>query len=98
MVFEQLLTEEKVEATFIEVNSIETIKKCVMEGIGVTLIPKMSVKQEIAQNTLTALSWSQDNLETGILMIWHKDKWLSPTLQAFMDTVKEVLKSPEIDK
>jgi hypothetical protein len=43
------------------------------------------------------LPWPEEQLETAILMIWHEDKWLSPILQAFMDTVKEVMRFPEID-
>jgi DNA-binding transcriptional LysR family regulator len=96
ILFEQILTEEKVgSATIIELNSIEAIKQCVIRGIGVAMIPMMSVKQEISQNKLMILPWSEEKLETGILMIWHKDKWLSPTLRVFMDTVKEVMKSPD---
>jgi DNA-binding transcriptional LysR family regulator len=86
-------TENNGSATFMEVNSIETIKQCVIRGIGITLIPKISVEKEIAQKKLVALSWPKEDLETGIIMIWHKDKWLSPTLLAFMDTVREELKS-----
>ncbi|MCX5892641.1 MAG: LysR family transcriptional regulator [Deltaproteobacteria bacterium] len=96
MIFEQILTEEKVDsATIIELNSIEAIKQCVIKGIGVTMIPMMSVAPEIAQKKLLVLPWSEEKLETAILMIWHKDKWLSPTLQVFMDTVKKVMKSPD---
>lgn len=99
MLFEQILAEENVDsATFIELNSIEAIKQCVIKGIGITMIPKMAVEQEITQKKLTVLPWSKEKLETAILMIWHKDKWLSPTVQAFMDTVKEVMKSPDINK
>lgn len=96
MIFEQILTEQKVDsATIIELNSIEAIKQCVIKEIGVAMIPMMAVAEEISNNKLTILPWSEDKLETGILMIWHKDKWLSPTLQAFMDMVKEVMKSPD---
>ena len=99
MVFEQILTEEKVDsATFIELNSIEAIKHCVIKGIGITIIPMMSIAQEIEQQKIVILPWSEEQLETAILMIWHKDKWLSPTLQAFMDTAKEVMQSPDMGK
>jgi DNA-binding transcriptional LysR family regulator len=92
MLFEQILSEEKVEvANMIELNSVETIKRCVMEGIGVTMIPEIAVRAEIAQKKLAILPWAEDRLEAAILMIWHKDKWISPTLQAFMDTVREVI-------
>ena len=97
MVFEQILIEEKVASvTVIELNSVEAIKQCVIKGIGVTIIPMMSVAQEIARQKLAILPWTEDPLETAILMIWHKNKWLSPTLQAFMETVRDVMKTPDI--
>ena len=94
MVFEQALTEAKIgDATFMEINSVETIKQCVLSGIGVAVIPAMAVRKEIAQKRLAVLSWPEEALETGILMICHRDKWLSPTMEAFMDTARRVLKS-----
>lgn len=94
MVFEQILTEEKIEpVTFIEINSLEAIKQCILKGLGVAMIPLMAIEKEVAQKEMIILSWPEEALETGILMIWHKDKWLSPTLEAFMNTVKEVMKT-----
>ncbi len=96
MVFEQMLTEEKVDsATMMELNSIEAIKQCAIKGIGATIIPMMSVAREIDQQKLVILPWTEEQLETAILMIWHKDKWLSPTLEAFMETVRTVMRTPD---
>lgn len=95
MMFQRILTEEKVEpATIMELNSIEAIKQCAQSGIGVAMLPIMSVRNEVAQNSLAILNWPQEKLETGILMIWHRDKWLSPHLRLFMDLVREEMKSP----
>lgn len=92
MTFQQALAEGKAEpARFIELNSIEAIKQCVFKGIGVAMFPLMAIREELAQQTMTILPWPEDPLETGILMIWHKDKWLSPVLMDFMETVREVL-------
>lgn len=92
MIFEQILTEENVgPLTFIELNSLEAIKQCIIKGLGVAMIPLMAIKNEIAKKEMTILSWPEETLETAILMIWHKDKWLSPTLQAFMNTAKEIM-------
>lgn len=94
MVFEQALTEAKIgDTTFMEINSVETIKQCVLSGIGVAVIPAMAVRKEIAQKRLAVLSWPEEALETGILMICHRDKWISPTMKAFMNTARGVLKS-----
>jgi DNA-binding transcriptional LysR family regulator len=92
MTFQQALAEGKAApARFIELNSIEAIKQCVFKGIGVAMFPLMAIREELAQQTMTILPWPEDPLETGILMIWHKDKWLSPVLKDFMETVREVL-------
>jgi DNA-binding transcriptional LysR family regulator len=89
LLFERLLTEEKVAcAAIMEFNSVEAIKQCVQQGVGVTLIPAMAVRRELAAGTLVRLPWSEDPLETAILMIRHKDKWISPVLGAFMELVR----------
>ncbi len=91
MVFEQTLMAEHVEPmTVLEINSIEAIKKCILSRLGVTLIPEIAVREEIARGELVALRW-QEEFETAILMIWHKDKWLSPMLRAFMEAVRTVM-------
>ncbi len=93
MSFEQILTREKVKsATIMEMNSIEAIKQCVKKGIGITMIPEIAVKDEISRKSLVVLPWVEESLEAAILMIWHKDKWISPTLKVFMDTARELIK------
>ena len=74
----------------LEINSIEAIKKCVAAGLGVTLIPEIAVKAELNQGKLVRLAWSEA-LEVAILMIWHKEKWISPALAAFMETMRTVI-------
>lgn len=91
MVFEQILLEEKVTpASIIEMNCVEAVKRCVTHGVGLTILPQMSVAREIDTQKLVVLPWGNTPMETGILMIWHKDKWISPVLQGFMDTVRSV--------
>ncbi|MFZ0942595.1 MAG: LysR family transcriptional regulator [Syntrophobacteraceae bacterium] len=92
MVFEQMLTEKRIKtASIIEMNTIEAINQCVMRGIGVTIMPEITVKDEIHDKKLVVLPWSEEVLETAILMIRHKDKWISPTLSAFMEDAREVI-------
>ena len=67
------------------------IKQCVMEGVGITILPEVTVTQDIAQERLAALEWEEGKLEVATLMIWYKDRWLSPTLSAFMEMTREVL-------
>ena len=90
MTFERMMTEEKISySSVMELNSIEAIKQYVAEGIGIAVLPEYTVKKEITGKKLIRLSWDEGELETAVLMIRHKDKWISPQLQAFMDLVHE---------
>ena len=90
---EGVLNTEKVRYdTTIEFNGVEAIKQCVMAGVGVTILPEITVAEDISQGRLAALSWAEGELEIATLMIWYRDRWLSPTLSAFMEAVRRVLK------
>ncbi|MFC1833918.1 LysR family transcriptional regulator [Thermodesulfobacteriota bacterium] len=94
MMFERTLTAEKVEPmTIIEFNSMEMLKNCLREAVGVTIAPEVAVRAEIGEGVLVKLPIIGESWETAILMIWHRDKWLSPSLRAFMDISRELLKS-----
>jgi DNA-binding transcriptional LysR family regulator len=91
MAFEQALMAEKVQpAAILEFNSIEAIKKCVMLGLGISVLPEIAVMEELRCNKLVRLAWDEE-MDTAVLMIRHRRKWVSPTLQAFMETVKEIM-------
>lgn len=91
--FLKILKEQNVQpASVIEFSSVAVIKQCVMEGVGITVLPQIAVIQDISQGRLVALPWEEDQLEVAILMIWYQDRWLSPTLTAFMDMTRTVLK------
>ncbi len=89
-IIEAVLKTEKVryDAT-LDFNNVAIIKQYVMAGIGISLLPEITVAVEISQGRLTALPWSEGMTEVATLMIWHRDRWLSPTLSAFMEVVQE---------
>jgi DNA-binding transcriptional LysR family regulator len=63
-----------------------------MAGVGISVLPEVTVTEDISKGRLAAISWDDGALEVAALMIWYKDRWLSPTLSAFMETVRKVLK------
>jgi DNA-binding transcriptional LysR family regulator len=75
--------------SIIEFTSIEAIKNCVMKGIGLTILPKNSVRKELHKNRLTEIDWISD-FETSVLMVWHKDKRISEALRAFMEIIRRL--------
>jgi len=90
--FEGLLSEKGVvTAAGVEFSSAAALRGCIMDGVGVSILPQLAVRRDVAAGRLAALNWAEGDLETAVLMIRHKDKWLSPPLAAFMDMAREGL-------
>ncbi len=96
MVFEQMLTEAHVTPqTLLEFSSVEMLKNCLKSSQGIALIPEITVRKEIDRGELSVLRWDEEPLETAVLMIWHKEKWLSPSLKAFMEAARAIIRDWE---
>ena len=89
--FERELTLAGLNNMKIEFASIEAIKQCVMAGLGITMLPKMAVSREIDAGELVSLPWTGSEFAIVTQMCWHKDKWMSPALQAFIDVSREMI-------
>jgi DNA-binding transcriptional LysR family regulator len=76
-----------------EFTSVETIKQCATLGMGIACLPAIVADSEITAGKLAALPWSGSDLTMRTLVVWHKDKWLSPTMEAFLELLRERLKS-----
>jgi DNA-binding transcriptional LysR family regulator len=91
--FERTLEDQGVlPGTSLIFHSVETLKRCVMEGVGVTILPEVSVAQELERRELARLTWEEGAFEVALLMIRSPARWISPTLSAFLETTREVLK------
>ncbi len=90
--FEGILREEGVplEATR-TFHSVAFLKRCVMAGSGITILPEVTVSDEIAKRELALLRWEEGDLEVSVLMIWCKARWVSPALSAFMEITRRAL-------
>ena len=54
------------------------------------LLPAIAAVEEPGQERLARIAWRGDPLETGLLMVWHRKKWLSPALVTFMEMLRAV--------
>jgi DNA-binding transcriptional LysR family regulator len=90
--FERILSRANVYPKIIlEFNSIEAVKRCVISGLGVSLLSAVSVSSEISSGQLVKLPWSGPDLSVATHLVWHKDKWISPSLDAFLTLAREML-------
>jgi len=81
MDLKRLLEKEQVKAnTILEFGSLESIKQCVKNGLGVSLLPKIVVEEELKRGELVKLNWNGIDISIQAQMIFHCDKWLSPPL------------------
>jgi DNA-binding transcriptional LysR family regulator len=74
-----------------EFSSVEAIKHCMMAGMGIGLLPEIVVAKELKEGKLQALRWLGPEMSMATHILWHKDKWISPAMDAFVKTVKAEL-------
>lgn len=89
MELEKELTEHSIEiAAKFSISSVEMIKQSVMKGVGIAILPEIAVRDQVKSGDIRILPWESPGREQAVLMLWHKDKWLFPALQAFMDATR----------
>ncbi|WP_088546955.1 LysR family transcriptional regulator [Paenibacillus aquistagni] len=77
--------------TELEFNSAEAIKQCAMMGLGIALLPDMVIKGEVERGELIALPWDLSEVRFTTQLLWHQDKWISPSLRSFIEMAKLLL-------
>lgn len=77
--------------SLIETNNIEAIKQLVISGLGISIVPRISVINEIEQGLLKEISWDGAILPVYTQLGYHKDKWLSPTILKFLKETRFIL-------
>jgi DNA-binding transcriptional LysR family regulator len=73
----------------LEMSSNRAIKRAVAEGIGIALISRKVANEEIQAKRLKAIPLSDPSMNRKFFMVHHKDKYISESLQSFIDMVFE---------
>lgn len=74
----------------IEFHSVEAIKQCAIAGLGIAILPHIVVKESLMRGDLVALD-VLDLPPIQTVMLWHRDKWLSPPAEAFLDMARKMI-------
>lgn len=69
--------------------SIEAIKQCVMAGLGISFLPMITVRRELAEGKLGRLNWNDESQRVATQIAYHSKKWKSPALSEFLGTVQK---------
>lgn len=86
---DEVLAEQGVEVEIaLEFDNIETIKRAIEIGTGISLLPLPTIEREIAAGTLAAVSLAGPALVRPLGIIHRRDRELSETASQFVDLLQ----------
>ncbi|SMD15301.1 LysR family transcriptional regulator [Sporomusa malonica] len=74
--------------SILEASSIETIKQLIMHGLGISMLPRFTVEKELNEGRIYTIGWDEPIPNYAVQVLYHKDKWISPTLNAFLNMMR----------
>lgn len=84
----------------LELTSNEAVKQALIAGLGYSIMPLIGIKSELMNNELQIIPVNKLPMQTEWMLIWHKDKKLSPVAQAyltFLEENKEIIMQQHFD-
>jgi DNA-binding transcriptional LysR family regulator len=71
----------------LEFGSLEAIKRCVEYDLGIALLPKIAVQEEVQKGRLAILSFQHPDIKVCKQLIYHKKKGMSQTLSRLLELI-----------
>lgn len=72
-----------------EFDNVESIKRAVINGTGVTLLPAYAAQQEVESGRLWLLRLTGTSLERTHKLLWNRETHLSPVARAFLACLQQ---------
>ncbi|MEO3976453.1 LysR family transcriptional regulator [Streptomyces sp. CAU 1734] len=76
--------------TFLEFGTVEAIKRGAIGGLGVSLLPRVAVADELASGRLAALPWDPP-FAVYTQLAWRRGKRVSPEMRLFIDETMRLI-------
>ncbi|BCL76259.1 transcriptional regulator [Jeongeupia sp. HS-3] len=74
----------------LELEHTEAIKRAVEAGMGLSCISRLALKEAFRRGSLVPIEVDDLNLERQFHIVWHKQKFHTPGMQAFIALCREV--------
>ena len=74
-----------------KVQSIEAVKRCVMNNLGIAVVPSYSVVEELKNGSLMPIKTELDDITYHSIYVYHKNKWISPQMELALDLLKRYI-------
>lgn len=92
--FENLLKENGIIFRIgFELSNLEAIKRCVMNGLGIALLPKIVAQEEISRGYLVELPFVHPEIHFDLQLLLHPKKWISQPLQLLIQMLMSEAKA-----
>jgi len=75
-----------------EIDRPEAMKKLVEAGLGVSIIPEMTIKRELEEGTLHVLHMGKVKFQRRLGLIYRKGQFFSPSVMAFLEILRSTIK------
>ncbi len=86
---EETLKRSKISVkTTLELGSDEAIKRAVEVGLGISMVPRRVVKEEVKKGVIRAIRLSGETPVLRYCAMHHRDKYVSNVIRAFIDMAK----------
>lgn len=77
---------------YMKVQSIEAVKRCVMNNLGVAIVPTYAIEEELKNGALIPVKTELDEKIYNSVYVYHKNKWLSPQITLALNLLQSILK------
>ncbi|MGE7946239.1 LysR family transcriptional regulator [Lysinibacillus sp. NPDC093688] len=92
-IFNDYLSEFHIEIEgSVDFASLEPIKQCVMNGLGISMLPYFTVKNELDNKLLNGKIIKDDQYAISTFVTYHKDKWVSPAMESMIHLIQSYSK------
>ena len=81
-----------------ELASIETIKRFVAIGMGISIVPRLCIEKEVKEGNLQALTIRDARFKRQLGLIYNKDRYQSQAARAFLALISEKQQSAKANK
>lgn len=86
--FEGYLIENEISMNnHLEFTSMEAMKQCVVSGLGISLMPYISVESLLQEDKMKIIKSSSENPVFSAQISYHRNKWLSKAHEKFIEMV-----------
>ncbi len=88
--FEEMISRKKISFThMIEAGSIESIKRSVVNNLGVAVFPSFVFEEEFKNKTVKKISSELDKEKIDTIYSYHVDRWMPPSAKYFIELLNK---------